>query len=113
MSGGSEEESEKVMLLDELIALIDERTARIPAAKTTEGLKRQREEEALLAARRLTMDTRAESSPHQKRRGEVELKGLLIRRKEKEIADKKAEREELALQRAREHEEDKIEASRQ
>ncbi|KAI9990989.1 hypothetical protein PInf_018607 [Phytophthora infestans] len=65
LSGGSEEESEKVMLLDELIALIDECTARTTAAKTTEGLKRQREEEALLAARRLTMETLAERTPHQ------------------------------------------------
>ncbi|KAF4149151.1 hypothetical protein GN958_ATG01692 [Phytophthora infestans] len=66
LSGGSEEEeSEKVMLLDELIALIDECTARTTAAKTTEGLKRQREEEALLAARRLTMETLAESTLYQ------------------------------------------------
>ncbi|KAI9992987.1 hypothetical protein PInf_015037 [Phytophthora infestans] len=53
------EESENVVLLDELIALIDDHAARTVASKATGGLKRQREEEASLAARRLAMEALA------------------------------------------------------
>ncbi|KAF4137569.1 hypothetical protein GN958_ATG13251, partial [Phytophthora infestans] len=101
----SGEESEKVVLLDELIALIDDHAARTVASKATGGLKRQREEKASLAARQYNIPP--------KRRREAELKNLLISLKEKEIVDKKAEREELAMQHAREREEDKIKRTKQ
>ncbi|KAI9998613.1 hypothetical protein PInf_003195 [Phytophthora infestans] len=60
VSGVSEEENEKVVLLDELIALINDHVARTAAAKATEGLKRHREE-ASLVAQRLAMKTLVES----------------------------------------------------
>ncbi|KAG3117562.1 hypothetical protein PI125_g3683 [Phytophthora idaei] len=43
---------------------------------------------------------------------ETELKDLLISLKEREIANKKAAREEMALQRIQEREEDRVEALR-
>ncbi|KAG6948961.1 hypothetical protein JG688_00014841 [Phytophthora aleatoria] len=103
------------MLLDEVVALIDNHAARTAAAKATESLKRQCEEEASLAARRLAMETLGESSEEgtpPKRLKETELKDLLISLKEREIADKKAAREEMALQRIQEREEDRVEALR-
>ncbi|KAG2823080.1 hypothetical protein PC118_g11645, partial [Phytophthora cactorum] len=56
-SGVSEEESEKALLLDELIELVDDHTESVCAAKAADTLKRQCEEEASATARRLTMET--------------------------------------------------------
>ncbi|KAE9088674.1 hypothetical protein PF010_g19288, partial [Phytophthora fragariae] len=44
LSGVSEEESEKTVLLDEIVALLDDYAARTAAAKETEQRKREREE---------------------------------------------------------------------
>ncbi|KAG3238128.1 hypothetical protein PI124_g16906 [Phytophthora idaei] len=117
LSGVSEEESERVLLLDEIVALIDDHAARVRAAslEATESLKRQREEKASLAARRLAIETLGNSSEEcipPKRHKEAEVKDLLISLKEREIADTKAALEEMALQRAQERREDRVGASR-
>ncbi|KAE8883934.1 hypothetical protein PF007_g6638 [Phytophthora fragariae] len=59
LSGVSEEESEKTVLLDEIVALLDDYAARTAAAKETEQRKREREEVASLAARRWKRCARA------------------------------------------------------
>ncbi|KAG3110359.1 hypothetical protein PI124_g15208 [Phytophthora idaei] len=75
LSGLSEDEDEKVTLLDEIIALIDYHATRLAAVKDNEFRKREREEEASLAARRLAMETLSESSEGSppKKRKETEL----------------------------------------
>ncbi|KAE9054228.1 hypothetical protein PF005_g33410 [Phytophthora fragariae] len=59
-SGVSEEESEKALLLDELIELVDDHNESVCAAKVAVTLKRQRDEEASATARRLAMETLGE-----------------------------------------------------
>ncbi|KAG3001037.1 hypothetical protein JG687_00016138 [Phytophthora cactorum] len=95
VSGVSEEEDEKTTLLDEIIALIDDHATCLAAVKDNELRKREREEEASLASRRLAMETLSESSEGSppKKRKETELKELLISLKEQEMADRKATRE--------------------
>ncbi|KAG6941730.1 hypothetical protein JG688_00018516 [Phytophthora aleatoria] len=75
LSGVSEDDDEKLTLLDEIIALIDDHATRLAAVKDNEFRKREKEEEASLAARRLAMDTLSESSEGSppKKRKETEL----------------------------------------
>ncbi|KAG6945968.1 hypothetical protein JG688_00016275 [Phytophthora aleatoria] len=63
--------------------------------KDNELRKREREDEASLASRRLAMETLSESSEGSppKKRKETELTELLISLKEQEMADRKATRE--------------------
>ncbi|KAG3080096.1 hypothetical protein PI124_g21248 [Phytophthora idaei] len=100
-SGVSEEESEKVLLLDELIELVDDHTESVCAAKAADTLKRQREEEASATARRLAMETLGEDqerSPQGKRlKREELLKDMMLELKE--LQDKREARELLAAQR--------------
>ncbi|OWZ21776.1 hypothetical protein PHMEG_0003606 [Phytophthora megakarya] len=115
LSGVSEDESEKTTILDEIVTLIDDHAASVAAAKESDRRKREREEEASLTARRLAMETLREGSEEgspPKKRKDTELKELLISLKEKEAAEKRAEREEMALQRAQERMEDRAEAAR-
>ncbi|KAG3055815.1 hypothetical protein PC121_g15583, partial [Phytophthora cactorum] len=88
-SGVSEEESEKALLLDELIELVDDHTESVCAAKAADTLKRQREEEASATARRFAMKTLGEDqerSPQRKRpKREEPLKDMMLELKEKEL----------------------------
>ncbi|KAE9053896.1 hypothetical protein PF002_g33482 [Phytophthora fragariae] len=59
-----------------------------------------------------TLRESTEDSSPPKKRKETELKELLLSIKEKELADNKAAREELAAQRAQERKEDHEEAAR-
>ncbi|KAE8913992.1 hypothetical protein PF005_g1548 [Phytophthora fragariae] len=108
-SGVSEEESEKALLLDELIELVDDHNESVCAAKVAVTLKRQRDEEASATARRLAMETLGEDlerSPQGKRLNREELlKDMLLELKEKELQDKREARELMAAQREadREH----------
>ncbi|KAF4148315.1 hypothetical protein GN958_ATG02492 [Phytophthora infestans] len=113
-SGVDEDESEKVILLDDLVAKLDDHAAKTAAAKETELRKREREEETSLVARRLAMESLKESgddSTPVKKRKETELKDLLITLKEKELAERQEVRELDAERRRREREEDRDEAA--
>ncbi|EEY53157.1 uncharacterized protein PITG_06785 [Phytophthora infestans T30-4] len=113
-SGVDEDESEKVILLDDLVAKLDDHAAKTAAAKETELRKREREEETSLVARRLAMESLKESgddSTPVKKRKETELKDLLITLKEKELAERQEVRELEAERRRREREEDRDEAA--
>ncbi|ETP21707.1 hypothetical protein F441_04838 [Phytophthora nicotianae CJ01A1] len=107
-SGVDEDESEKVILLDD-------HATKTAAAKETELRKREREEETSLVARRLAMESLKESgddSTPVKKRKETELKDHLITHKEKELAERQEVRELEAERRRREREEDRDEAAR-
>ncbi|KAG2783949.1 hypothetical protein PC129_g13845 [Phytophthora cactorum] len=88
-SGISEEESEKALLLDELIELVDDHNESVCASKAADTLKRQREEEASAMSRRLAMETLGEDqerSPQGKRlKREELLKDMMLELKEKEL----------------------------
>ncbi|ETP54966.1 hypothetical protein F442_00421 [Phytophthora nicotianae P10297] len=114
-SGVDEDESEKVILLDDLVAMLDDHATKTTAAKETELRKHEREEETSLIARRLAMELVKESeddSTPVKKRKETELKDLLITLKEKELAERQEVRELEAERRRREREEDRDEAAR-
>ncbi|ETI51906.1 hypothetical protein F443_04842 [Phytophthora nicotianae P1569] len=107
-SGVDEDESEKVILLDD-------HATKTAAAKETELRKREREEETSLVARRLAMESLKESgddSTPVKKRKETELKDHLITLKEKELAERQEVRELEAERRRQEREEDRDEAAR-
>ncbi|KAI9995331.1 hypothetical protein PInf_012388 [Phytophthora infestans] len=107
--------SKKVILLDDLVAMLDDHAAKTDAARETEHRKREREEETSLVARRLSMESLKESgddSTPVKKRTETELKDLLITLKEKELAERQEVRELEAERRRREREEDRDEAAR-
>ncbi|EEY66121.1 uncharacterized protein PITG_03663 [Phytophthora infestans T30-4] len=108
-------QSKKVILLDDLVAMLDDHAAKTDAARETEHRKREREEETSLVARRLSMESLKESgddSTPVKKRTETELKDLLITLKEKELAERQEVRELEAERRRREREEDRDEAAR-
>ncbi|EEY54615.1 uncharacterized protein PITG_20220 [Phytophthora infestans T30-4] len=89
-SGVDEDESEKVILLDDLVAMLDDHAAKTAAAKETGLRKRERGEETPLVARRLAMESLKESggdSTLVKKRKETELKDLLITLKDKKLAE--------------------------
>ncbi|ETP49591.1 hypothetical protein F442_04911 [Phytophthora nicotianae P10297] len=107
-SGVDEDESEKVILLDD-------HATKTAAAKETELRKRELEEETSLVARRLAMESLKESGDDStlvKKRKETELKDHLITLKEKELAERQEVRELEAERRRREREEDRDEAAR-
>ncbi|KAI9987756.1 hypothetical protein PInf_023800 [Phytophthora infestans] len=114
-SGVDEDESEKVILLDDLVAMLDDHAAKTAAANETGLRKRERGEETPLVARRLAMESFKESggdSTLVKKRKETELKDLLITLKDKELAERQEVRELEAERRRREREEDREEADR-
>ncbi|KAG1703912.1 hypothetical protein DVH05_006919 [Phytophthora capsici] len=109
------DESEKVILLDDLVAMLDDHAAKTAAAKETELRKREREKETSFVARRLAMKSLQESgddSTPVKKRKETELKDLLITLMEKELAERQEVRELEAERRRREREEDRDAADR-
>ncbi|RLN81652.1 hypothetical protein BBJ28_00021120 [Nothophytophthora sp. Chile5] len=73
----SEEETERSLLLDELIELVDDHIEAVTVVKAADFAKRQRDEEASAVARRLTMETLSEKqgvTPNKKPRKTTEMK---------------------------------------
>ncbi|KAL3658982.1 hypothetical protein V7S43_016120 [Phytophthora oleae] len=102
-SGVSEEETEKALLLDELIKLVDDHVETVNAAKAADTAKRQREEEASATARRLAMETLGEdqdgSLQGKRLKREEVLKKMLLELKDKELEDRKKARELMVMER--------------
>lgn len=109
-SGVSEDDSERALLLDELLQLVDDHlqlvddhVEAVDAAKAADSAKRKREEEAAATVRRLALESLSEdqeSSPSNKRRRkEAELASVLVELKQKEIEDRKEARADSARER--------------
>ncbi|GMF46729.1 unnamed protein product [Phytophthora fragariaefolia] len=113
-SGVAEDVPEKTVLLDELLALLDDHAVKASTKKAADQLKRARDEEASLAAPRLAMKTlreNAEDGSPVKKKKEAELNESLVSLKEKELAAQKVTREFKAAERACERREDHEEAA--
>ncbi|EGZ17627.1 hypothetical protein PHYSODRAFT_389597, partial [Phytophthora sojae] len=105
-SGVDEEETEKDVLLDELIALIDDHIEAVAAENDTAKRKRDADEEASLTARRLAMESLSAGDPPKKKNKEDEMKEFLLELKRMEAKEQNERWEQQAATRAREREED-------
>ncbi|KAE8899458.1 hypothetical protein PF005_g4375 [Phytophthora fragariae] len=95
-SGVDEEETEKDVLLDELIALIDDHIEAVAAGKDTAKRKRDVDEEASLTARRLAMERLSAGEPPKKKNKEDEMKEFLLELKRMDAKEQKERREQQA-----------------
>ncbi|RLN72159.1 hypothetical protein BBJ28_00005982 [Nothophytophthora sp. Chile5] len=118
LSDVSEEVTERDMLLDELVELLDD-SKRTQEGKRQEKQKmRERDEGASLVARRVAMEQRQQSSaeditsPLKKRARLAQLTVSMLDMKERDIEARREEREEERRDRVRERAEDRAEAAR-
>ncbi|GMF90280.1 unnamed protein product [Phytophthora fragariaefolia] len=107
-SGIDEEETEKDVLLDELIALIDDHAEAMVAEKEDAKRKREVDETASLTARQLATESMCDrSEPPKRKRKEEEMKAFLLELKAIESKENKDDREYKEAERACEREEDR------
>ncbi|GMF61818.1 unnamed protein product [Phytophthora fragariaefolia] len=117
--GVAERVTEQTVLLYEFVELLDDHKAPLEAENESVKRKREADEEAACTARRLVMESLAEtdeldnsssassSQTSSKRRKEAELRDVFVKMKEQELTAQKEAREQVALLRAEERQKDR------
>ncbi|KAL3657520.1 hypothetical protein V7S43_017487 [Phytophthora oleae] len=113
LSGVAEDVTERDLLLDELVELLDDTKRVQESKKEEEQKKRQRDEEAFLTARRAAMERLGQSSTEEGRSRLknhmriAQLTSAMLKMKELDIKARREEREEERRDRARERAEER------